>query len=201
MNGSTLSAIAKASALLAVALCAGASAQNLLSNGDFDNGAMLSGWQFPDATPVWSSFDVNASASSGSAFGTNAQVDAGTRAFVLRQCVSISQSGLYVLGASGYTPTGQGSGNLVANATALTSADCSGTSAIFTGGFFIPSVGQWQSFTSGTALVVPSPFTPPLSIQVSLGIDKDAAGGSFSGYFDRLFLVRDAIFADGFEAP
>ncbi|MGA9335114.1 MAG: hypothetical protein WBV39_12615 [Rudaea sp.] len=183
---------------LVLALPTVSTAQNLLVNGDFATD--LSGWQFPDATPTWSSFDADGAIGSGSAHGTNAQAGADARVFVLRQCVPISQPGLYVFGASGYTPSGQVAGDLVANYFVTLNSDCSGDTTVNTGGFFLPGVDQWQAYTSGTLLNIPpqSPF-PAMAIRISLGVDKSPAGGSFAGYFDNVFLIRDPIFSDGFE--
>src|SRR5215475_4218049 len=97
--------------LIAAAMPIRASAQNLLSNGDFDND--LSGWLFPDSTPTWSSFDIDGSPNSGSAHGVNAQAGADTALVMLSQCVPITLAGAYVAHASGYAATGQSSGHLV----------------------------------------------------------------------------------------
>lgn len=179
-------------------LTTSASGQNLLTNGQFD--ADLSGWTFPDATPIWSAFDVNGAANSGSAFGTNAQAAAGARVLVLRQCVLVTQPGFYALAASAFTPAGQVDGGLIFSYRARrNSPACSG--GIFNAfGNYMPSVGQWQRYTSGTFLQIPAPLAPDTTVEVLLGIDKTPAGGSFSGYFDDVTLVFDPpIFANGFE--
>jgi hypothetical protein len=183
--------------LLTLALPAAASAQNLLINGDFS--AALNGWQFPDATPMLSPFDVNGAPNSGSAFGTNSEATAGARVYVLRQCIPITQPGLYVLGVSAFTPTGQVDGNLLFTAIARANApNCSG--GFFNeSGLFLPSIGQWQRYTSGTFLQIPAPLSPDTTIEVLLGIDKTPAGGSFSGYFDAVSLAADVIYQNGFE--
>ena len=183
--------------LFMMTLPAIAPAQNLLANGDFAGD--LNGWQFPDAQPAWSSFDVHGAPNSGSAFGTNSAADAGARVHVLRQCIPIAQPGLYVLCVSAFTPTGQVDGNLLFTAIArANSPDCSG--AFFNeSGQFLPSIGQWQRYTSGTFLQISGPLAPNTTIEVLLGIDKTSAGGSFSGYFDAASLSLDPIFANGFE--
>ena len=190
--------IARVCILFAIALPAAAPAQNLLVNGDFAQD--LNGWQFPDATPVWSSFDVNGAAGSGSAFGTNAAVGAGVRLTVLQQCVPIAnaKAGLYLFSASAFTPSGQVAGNMVAGYIARATPDCSG-GAFNAGGFYLPSIGQWLAYTSGTALRISAPPPPNLSIQILLSVEKTPAGGNFSGYFDAVYLIYDPIFADGFE--
>lgn len=183
--------------LFTTALPAAASAQNLLANGDFAVG--LDGWQFPDATPMWSPFDVNGALNSGSAFGTNAAAAAAARVYVLRQCIVIVQPGLYVLGVSAFTPTGQVDGNLLFTAIARANAPTCSGGGFNASGLYLPSVGQWQRYTSGTFLQIPAPLPPDTTIEVLLGIDKTPGGGSFSGYFDEVSLVYDPIFGDGFQ--
>ncbi len=174
-----------------------ASAQNLLANGNFDSD--LSGWTFPDAQPSWSGFDANGALNSGSALGTNAAAAAGARVLVLRQCIAITRPGLYVLGVSAFTPAGQVDGHLLFSYLArANSPDCSGGS-FNSGGLFLPSVGQWQRYTSGTVLQISGPLAPDTTVEVLLGIDKTPAGGSFRGYFDDVSLALDPIFTNGFE--
>lgn len=177
-----------------------ARAQNLVVNGDF--AANLNGWSFPDATPAWAAFDVDALPGSGSAYFANTQSGTNTRPYVLRQCISIARKGAYIFGASGYTPNAQpSSGNLVGSYFSdLHNSDCSGgyTAA---GGFFMSGVGQWKSYSTSTAqnpaLIVS--LNPAASILIELGVDKPTAGGSFGGYFDAVYLIRDTLFQDGFE--
>jgi hypothetical protein len=183
--------------LFTMALPAAAPAQNLLVNGDFASD--VSDWTYPDAQPIWSGFDVNGASNSGSALGTNAAAAAGSRVYVLRQCIPIVEPGLYVLGVSAFTPTGQVDGNLLFSYVArANSPDCSG-GAFIAGGLFLPSVGQWRRYTSGTSLRISAPLTPGTTVEVLLGIDKTPVGGSFSGYFDAVSLVYDPIFNDGFQ--
>jgi hypothetical protein len=185
-------------ALLALAfapICA--SAQNLLSNGDFDTD--LSDWQFPDATPNWSSFDVDGSPDSGSAYALNMEATAGTQLVVLSQCVPITQAGLYIVRAYGYADTGQSNGDLVAGFKYdLNHTDCSGPYSGL-GGNYIRPHGQWSSYSSGNAILISYPLPASMSIEVYLRVDKTDAGGSFGGNFDGVSLIRDTIFIDGFE--
>jgi hypothetical protein len=184
--------------LFTIALPPAASAQNLVVDGDFASDQLL-GWTFPDAQPMWSAFDVNGASNSGSAFGTNDAAAAGARVYVLRQCIPITQPGLYVLGVSAFTPTGQVDGNLLFTAIARANApDCSG--GFFNeSGLFLPSIGQWRRYTSGTFLQISGPLSPDTTVEVLLGIDKTPAGGSFSGYFDAVSLAPDFIYGNGFE--
>jgi hypothetical protein len=186
------------SILFTLSLPTAALAQNLVVNGDFAS-TLLPGWTFPDAQPMWSAFDVNGALNSGSAFGTNSAAAAGARVYVLRQCVSITQPGLYVLGVSAFTPTGQVDGDLLFTAIARANAPTCSGSFFNESGLFLPSIGQWQRYTSGTLLQIPAPLPADTTVEVLLGLDKTPAGGSFSGYFDAVSLARDVIYGNGFE--
>lgn len=182
--------------VLAAALASCALAQNLLGNSDFATD--LSGWQFPDATPSWSPFDVDGSPNSGSAHAVNSQANADTMLVVLSQCVPITQAGLYIVRASGYAATGQSSGHLVAGYTLdLHHIDCSGGFSA-AGGDYITTAGQWGSYSTGAVLRIDAP-QPLMSINVRLRVDKTDAGGSFGGYFDAVSQIRDTIFINSFE--
>jgi len=176
-------------------------AQNLLANGDFDTD--LSGWNTPEVTPTWSSFDVDGAAASGSAYFVNTQADAGVRQAVIAQCIVITQPGAYIFGGSAYTPTGQAStGYLVGGYLVdLHHSDCSGGWSA-TGGFFMQSLGAWTHYaTTGgfyQPLIVYS-LNPEASIFIEFSIEKTEAGGSFGGYFDAAYLIRDTVFIDGFD--
>lgn len=185
---------------MAAAAAAPAAVQNLLANGDFASGIELGGWEFPDAMPTYSAFDIDNASDSGSAYALNASTDPFTQLVVLRQCVPITQAGVYILTASGYADTGQSaSGNLAASyALAPSQTDCGGGFSTLGGGF-IESTGQWTSFASGAAINVPNPPAPSMSIQVLMRVDKNEASGTFGGYFDAISLVRDTLFIDGFE--
>lgn len=188
---------------LLAAFASAARAQNLVANGDFATSVALADWDFPDATPTWMAFDINAAPASGSAYFLNTQAAAGVRQQVLKQCIPITQKGTYIFGVAGYTPTGQASsGNLVGSyAMDLHHADCSGGyNAI--GGFYMPSLGAWTTYSTTTPANPPmnvSALLPEASILVELGVEKAPANGSFGGYFDAAYLVRDTLFMDGFE--
>ena len=178
-----------------------APSQNLLANGDFDTD--LSGWSTPEVTPTWSSFDVDGSAASGSAYFVNTKADAGARQAVIAQCIAITQPGAYIFGGAAYTPTGQAStGYLVGGYLVdLHHGDCSGGWSA-TGGFFMQSLGAWTHYaTTGgfyQPLIVYS-LNPEASIFIEFSIEKTEAGGSFGGYFDAAYLIRDTVFIDGFD--
>lgn len=175
--------------------------QNLVANGDFATG--LGGWDFPDATPTWTSFDIHGAAGSGSAYFLNTQAASGIRQYVLKQCIPITQRGTYIFGASGFTPTGQASaGDLVGSYLMdLHHADCSGGYNA-AGGFYMTSLGVWTAYATTTpsnpAMNVFS-LNPDASIEVELAVEKTPTGGSFGGYFDAAYLIRDTLFLDGFE--
>ena len=199
MTRSFLSAFA--ALILCAATMATARAQNLVTNGNFDND--LAAWDFPDATPTWTAFDSAGAAGSGSAYFVNTQAAAGARQLVLRQCIQVTQTGAYVFGVAGYTPSGQAStGNLVGSYSVdLHHADCSGGWNTL-GGFYMPSLDAWTEYAtdrpSNPAMLVQS-LNPQASIAVELSVEKTPAGGSFGGYFDAISLIRDTLFLDGFE--
>ena len=178
-----------------------ASSQNLLANGDFD--IDLSGWSTPEVAPTWSGFDVDGSAASGSAWFANTQASAAVRQVVISQCIPITQTGAYIFGGAAYTPTAQASTGFLVGGYLVDvhHDDCSGGwSAV--GGFLMDSLGQWKRYaTSGgfnLPLIVDS-LNPKASILVEFSIEKTEAGGSFGGYFDDAYLIRDTVFMDGFD--
>jgi hypothetical protein len=63
------------------------------------------------------------------------------------------------------------------------------------GGQFLTQIGVWQLQTAPVRLVGLG-----TSVEILLGIEKDAAGGSLQGYLDAV-LFADHLFADGFEGP
>jgi len=174
-----------------------AGAQNMLVNGGFD--ADLSGWDFPDATPVWTSFDIADAPDSGSALATNAATTPDSTVVVLRQCLPITKAGLYTLRASVFVPTGQVDGEAIASYGYGMSADCS-TGFFGLGGFFMPSMGVWKTYDSGTKINVPSDL-PVISMFIQVRLDKTPDAGVFEAYFDNVSLIYDGIFDDGFESP
>lgn len=176
-------------------------AQNLLVNGDFD--ADFSGWDTPELTPTWASLDADGLNTSGSVWFANTQAGASVRQVVISQCIPITQTGAYLFGGAAYTPTAQAStGYLFGNyAVDAHHADCSGGySAV--GGLFMTSLGQWTHYaTTGgfyPPLIVPS-LNPQASILIQFAVEKTEAGGSFGGYFDDAYLIRDTVFMDGFD--
>jgi hypothetical protein len=169
------------------------SAQNLVINGSFDQD--VSAWGNPDPpAATWSSPDANGSATSGSAQLLNNSAAAGTRLYVLRQCFVITQSGLYRVEVAGLVSSQTASGRLVVSQINRTSADCSGGFS-GSGGYFIQTGAAWQR----TQFELPNLVVAGGSIELLIGIEKDAAGGNFVGNVDDVKLVLIRLFANGFE--
>lgn len=177
-------------------------AQNLLVNGDFDSD--LSGWLIDPAItpiPIWNDVDIDDLAGSGAARLGNTSSEASNRIYPLEQCIPLTQPGPYRIVAHGYIPPGQGSGKLVVSYwLSLDNPDCpqwQGAHAV--GGNYITMVGGWGRYEQAIPLAMPSPLPPDARIKISLGVEKDAAGGDFFGYFDAVSVLGDWIFADGFD--
>jgi hypothetical protein len=163
-------------------------------NGEFD--ADLNGWTLAGPPFAgWSMFDYQGNALSGSADLFNDAGQGGVRLYPLRQCVNLPASGSYRLEAQGYLPAGHPAGRLVISLSGHAAADCSGGSNLGAG-FFLNSNGNWQ-YGSIVFTIEPG-FN---YVEVSLGIEKDAAGGNLLGNIDAVrFVYRELIFANGFEA-
>lgn len=177
-------------------------AQNLLVNGGFD--VDLSGWSFDPLAPApfWEDIDIDDLPGSGAVRVTNEAAEPLARIFPLEQCVHISAPGLYRVIAHGYIPSGQGGGKLVVNfALALNATDCSmpeGVQAV--GGQFLTTIDGWGRYDVLVGTRVTSPVPPNAMMKVRLGIEKDAAGGSFHGFFDAVTILREpVIFRSDFE--
>lgn len=184
--------VALALACLAHSAYAGTSG---VANGDFD--LDLSGWDLSGSpVPFWSTLDHEGDPASGSVALSNSDAQANVRVYPLRQCIALSGPGTYAVAADGLLPAGHLSGRLVLSYSSRSISDCSG-GFNFSGGYFLQSNGNWMH---GTANII---LNPGLNyIEVSLGIEKDAAGGSLTGNFDAVHLIdRDRIFSSGFEAP
>jgi hypothetical protein len=170
-----------------------AAAQNLVVNGTFNQD--VSAWGNPDPpAATWSSLDANGSATSGSAQLLNNSAAAGTRLYVLRQCFVVLQSGLYRVEVAGLVSTQTAGGRLVVTQINRPSVDCSGGNS-GSGGYFIQVSAVWQR----TQLELASLAAAGSSIELLIGIEKDAAGGNFVANVDDVKLVLIRLFADGFE--
>lgn len=180
--------------LFAMALASTAQAGTaVVVNGNFDTS--LLGWDLSGTpAPTWSTLDYQNNPGSGSALLSNAEAQAGARLYPLRQCVSLATAGSHAIEADGFLPAGHAGGRLVVSFATRAVADCSG-GANSLGGYFVQSNGSWVH--GSMDFVVNPPFT---YLDVTLGIEKDGAGGLLSGNFDAVQVIdRERIFANGFE--
>ena len=180
--------------LFAMALASTAQAGTAdIVNGNFDTS--LLGWDLSGTpAPTWSMLDYQNNPGSGSALLSNAEAQAGARLYPLRQCVSLATAGSHAIEADGFLPAGHAGGRLVVSFATRAVADCSG-GANSLGGYFVQSNGSWVH--GSMDFVVNPPFT---YLDVTLGIEKDGAGGLLSGNFDAVQVIdRERIFANGFE--
>lgn len=168
-----------------------AGAQNYMANGTFDTD--ISGWQLSGPPlPTWAALDFQGDSHSGSALLVNDSATASTRVYPLSQCIT-PPSDTYLVTVHGFIPAGQTSGRLVLSYTAYDGPNCSGTLGDL-GGQFLTRIGAWQT----QALSFRIFNFPGASVRVSLGIEKDAAGGILQGNFDAITLT-EYLFADGFD--
>jgi hypothetical protein len=169
---------------------AGASAQNLLVNPDFDTD--LSGWSGPG---VWDVPDAFGSSSSGSATWINT-FGAGGALYVM-QCVELVPwiEG-YDLAGYGFVPSSQpGSGYTYLSVAFFSDAGCS----TYITGF---SSAQSSVLDAWTLLSLTG-WTPngAASAQIAVANQKTSPG-DFQVWGDAIFFGRDpdVIFADGFQS-
>ena len=168
-----------------------AGAQNYVANGSFATD--ISGWQLSGPPlPTWATLDFQGDSHSGSALLVNDSAIANTHLYPLSQCIT-PPADTYLVSVRGFIPTGQTSGRLVLSYTAYDGPNCSGTLGDL-GGQFLTQIGVWQS----QALSFRIFNLPGASVRISLGIEKDAAGGVLQGNFDSIALV-EYLFADGFD--
>ena len=186
--------LAMSAFLFAMALASTAQAGTaVVVNGNFDTS--LLGWDLSGTpAPTWSMLDYQNNPGSGSALLSNAEAQAGARLYPLRQCVSLATAGSHAIEADGFLPAGHAGGRLVVSFATRAVADCSG-GANSLGGYFVQSNGSWVH--GSMDFVVNPPFT---YLDVTLGIEKDGAGGLLSGNLDAVQVIdRERIFAHGFE--
>jgi hypothetical protein len=178
---------------LALSSAPSAMAQNLVSNGGFDNG--LEGWLIlPEGTAVASALDIDGNPASGSAQITNGEAAAEFRVYSLRRCLQLTQAGLHQVGASGFIAAGVTTGQMVFSFNVRASPDCTGDLSS-AGGRFLDQPGTWE-----TADFTFMASAPPSSIELVLGLEKAPAGGSVTGNIDNVYVMRDPqLFRNGFE--
>lgn len=161
-------------------------AQNLVNNGDFSNGSMVSGWAFTtDGSFDFSSLDASGDAGSGSGQLTNTATVAFGTSFA-SQCINgIVAGNSYDFGArirfdSGNTQTASGRASLVVNF--YTGPNCSGSNvgSSTTSNVLSTSTDTWiQVEILGFAAP-----TGAVSVQVSLFTNKTEDSGSLTVNFD-----------------
>ena len=173
-----------------VLTAAGASAQNMLANPDFDTD--LAGW---DGPAVWDPLDAFGSPSSGSATWINDYAAGGST--IVRQCVNFASwiEG-FELSAQVFIPSGQpGAGYTYLTAAFFFDSDC---------GTYLTGLGS-QSFSDfdNWALVNLTGWTPvgAASVQIAIANQKTAPG-DFQTYGDAIYFAGnpEMVFADGFES-
>ncbi len=187
-------ALAVFALLFATALASTAQAGTAdIVNGNFDTS--LLGWDLSGTpSPIWSMLDYQNNPGSGSALLSNAEAQAGARVYPMRQCVSVATAGSHALEADGFLPAGHAGGRLVVSYATRAVANCSG-GANSLGGYFLQSNGAWVH--GSINFVINPPYT---YLDVTLGIEKDDAGGLLSGNLDGVQVIdRERIFAHGFE--
>jgi hypothetical protein len=178
-------------------------AQDLVTNGDFDSDPSF-GWTALWWDTSYSSLDVDADPFSGSAY---AHVGTGVSPGVFDvygQCIPVTESGVYVLTASGYAPSAQLSGFISLGArweVDANHADCSGpfslSSSLYLGGAV--QADQWITANTGPYLQVPAPPNPAMSIHIVFQISLPGASDFGAGNFDAVHLVHDSVFGNGFD--
>ena len=169
---------------------------NQLANGHFDCG--LGDWVLVSTNPaeiVHGSDDADGSADSGSAAVEN--LTASTD-FALGQCVAISATADYALGARVRMATAAAGVGVRLTCTFYDATDCAGTQV---GG---PSTSTtFLGDTAATWVDLDGLLIPPVGSDSALcSVDFVTVGGeSFEAGVDRVRLViGDSIFSDGFES-
>jgi hypothetical protein len=178
---------AAATAFLAVLLTSGASAENLLSNGNFPI-ASVAGWTLEDPTSselAWNSADYLSAMSSGSAQLTNKHAGGGQGTGMV-QCVGAIVPGAhYDWGGSMYLASGQSrTGELQLGLRIYDGPGCTGT-AIDQPRLEAFSFDTWVARSSvGYEMPVGA-----ASLELVAFPSKVEAGGTLVGLFDHLFIV------------
>ena len=182
-------------ALSLVAFAAGAPAQNLAPNAEFDDN--IDGWEeVPDAFLAidWSSVDRTGDATSGSLLGTNSDSSSANLGFY--SCVnSISEGESYQYSAFAFVPESQsGLGGVLLALYWWDGLGCSGTQTLEDNS---PSAvaGDGWIYLSADPSEAPD---GTVSAQLAISIDK-GAGGTLAGHFDSVDF-RVTLFRDGFES-
>ena len=187
------------SMLVAAMSAIAAPSANLLPNGDFGSVAQIAGWDYTfspapaDATFVWSSDDVVASADSGSIeLGSQYQgiADAGP------PCFAVVANAPFEFGVHGKLVAGS---DIAANlyCRAYPTYDCTDIGSTALGGVDVPLGANW-------AIAIPLNGDLPDGAQtVRCAIVATSQNGQrgFAARFDALYFLSTppVIFADGFD--
>lgn len=169
-----------------VSLAIAASAQNLLSNPNFNTS--LASWNVPQPyeNAGWEDRDANGSPSSGLADLENEFQQPGTQGGgSIDQCVPISGGASYDFGAKAQIPSGQDRTGYAQVQVAFYSAGgCGGSFLSLVSTDRFSSIGAWGTL-SRSAVAAPA---NAISANFVLAHFKDQAGGSFDTEFDDAYL-------------
>lgn len=165
----------------------GASAQNLLTNSNFDKD--LAGWtSSPSSAATWDPLDVSGSPTSGSARIVGSSGGQGS----LSQCVTVTTGLTYALVVNMRVPPGQpGPGIAFFGYNLYTGAGCTGA---INGGETTKGLASTESWVTG-AILDAKEFsgTVAKTARISLYVNS-SAGSSFSANFDSIiFAPRDSL--------
>ena len=175
--------------LAIIATCAAASAQNLLSNPNFDTD--LSSWHSEGATIAWDSQDADGSSSSGSA-KIILPANSGPGGF-LKPCTPLPAGASFSFGGKFLIPPGQiGTTTASLEINWYSGADCNNLVAFGPNTDAVTATGEWK--TSRLDNVVPPAGTDHFDIEVQLYAGSHS-GPSVTGYFDDAFLVPGSVTA------
>ncbi len=149
-----------------------ASSQSLLINPEFDTD--LGGWTLGGAPPpVWDAFDIDDSATSGSALLTNSLAGEMTEVVALSQCFNLPLPVSFEFGISGYIPGGQmTSGSVVVRLNQHRDPDCTGGLGGTSGRFVVqsPTEDAWDGVVGSQVLLAGVD-----SVRFEVGIRKTEA--------------------------
>ncbi len=176
--------------LLLAAAAAPLSAQNLLTNPNFNRN--LNGWTAAPGS-AWSTADAEGSTRSGSGLGTNSAADGALSVLQLSQCLPVAGGQTYQGGALVLVPGGQQRSGFAAIEIAWFGEDACGGEVLDTTdlGNISPPIA-WQPVASASL------FAPEgaRSAQFQLFVGKNEAGGTFLAHFDDTFFCPSSGCAD-----
>ena len=173
----------------------GTSAQNLLTNPDFDDTPQLTGWYAPGSS--WDVLDWQNQGNSGSITQANSIPSTATT-IIGHQCVEISDPGLtFKLSGFILIPTGQSApGRSKLGASWYGAPACDDSSII--NGANTPNVVETDVWLESSMPLSLPPETQ--SVQVSLYLYKTTTEGVVQAWFDHIYFGEGPMFADDFES-